>query len=57
MNEELANCVYHFNEHTKLWNCIPRDNYVDYWNPKGIITWTSGKTIEEAQKKMLKNIK
>ncbi len=55
MNSDLSNCVYHFNEHSKLWNCIPRDTYINYWNPEGKnVTWTSGKTIQEAQKKMLK---
>lgn len=59
--EELGySYIYHYNGYTKEHNCIHREDYKYYFNgfkDKCDIGWTSGKTVEEAQKKMLKRIK
>jgi hypothetical protein len=28
----LFNFVFHYNYHTKLWNAIPRESYMQYWS-------------------------
>lgn len=53
------NYVYHYNEYTDTWSCIPRDSYIKYWNPNNekFKDWTEGKSIKDAQEKMLERIK
>jgi len=59
--EELGySFVYHYNTYSNEHYCISRDDYDKYWNgfkDKCEIGWTSGATVEEAQRKMLKRIK
>lgn len=56
MHKQLGyNYVYHYNEFNDIWYCIPRDSYSQYWNPTSEKNknWTEGKTLKEAQQKML----
>jgi len=32
--ERLNNYIFHYNPYSKMWNMIPRDSQVDYWNGK-----------------------
>ena len=47
------NFVFHFNEFQNLWYCIPRDEYIHYWNDVHNKKYSCGKTTEEAASKML----
>jgi hypothetical protein len=31
-NGFMLNWVFHFNPYTELWNAIPRDIYMEYWD-------------------------
>ena len=59
--EEVGfNFIYHYNPFNKLHYCIAREDYVNYWNgleEDSSLGWTSGKTIEEAQRAMIEKIK
>ncbi len=50
--------VYHFNEYEKLWYCIDRSSYMNYWdnNKKRASDWVSGTSVEEAAGKMIKKV-
>ena len=41
------NLVYHFNPHTNNWYCIPREEYINYFNGE-CIKCGSGFSIEAA---------
>lgn len=47
----LHNWVYHFNPHTRQWNGIHRDNYMEYWNDHTLSI--KADTVGEVQQKIL----
>ena len=49
--------IYHYNEFTDTWFCIPRDEYLNFWQPDAKGNWTSGSTLAQAQTKMLAKTK
>ncbi len=51
--ERLQNYVFHYNPFTQMWNMIPRDSYVDYWNNK-CTNCAKNKDIKELLKTIIK---
>lgn len=45
------NWVFHYNPHTRQWNAVHRDNYMEYWSNHNIAI--TGDTVGEVQKKIL----
>lgn len=50
-NEAIYNYVFHYNPFTKMWNMIPKDSYIDYWNGK-----CTNCTKNKSQRELLKTI-
>ena len=45
------NWVFHYNPHTRKWNGVHRDHYMQYWSEQDIAV--TGDTVGEVQKKIL----
>ena len=46
--EEYYSYLFHYNPHTNLWNCFPREGLRSYFNGSNEYKSGQGKTIEEA---------
>jgi len=53
-NARLQDYIFHYNPYIKMWNMIPRDSQVDYWNGK-CTNCTKNKSLRELLKTIIKN--
>lgn len=53
----LYDYIFHYNHYTELWNAIPRELYVKYWDNDDIAGVLKSKNVNTLIEMITKNVK